>query len=204
MDPALAAMQAGQTQINHWQEAIDPNSYQIYYYNKQTGATQWERPVEMGAAPLATGGFGRGRAGSTAAQVYQDLNAKYLTRPARKQKDFVDPSKYHTEGNQEYNIWYGRYMGDYEDTKSKEAALDRCVLVKDAGMTRADVANASSNKTKQATNSKKDRRYFCLHFAHGVCAKGSDCTYYHRVPLPKDDANCDELYDCICCRIGEA
>jgi hypothetical protein len=26
-----------------------------YYYNKETGVTQWERPVEMGAAPLATG-----------------------------------------------------------------------------------------------------------------------------------------------------
>jgi len=26
-----------------------------YYYNKETGVTQWERPIEMGAAPLATG-----------------------------------------------------------------------------------------------------------------------------------------------------
>ena len=26
-----------------------------YYHNKETGATQWERPAELGPAPLATG-----------------------------------------------------------------------------------------------------------------------------------------------------
>ena len=38
-----------------WMETIDPNSYQVYYYNKKTGVTQWERPPELGAAPMATG-----------------------------------------------------------------------------------------------------------------------------------------------------
>ena len=36
-----------------------------------------------------------------------------------------------------------------------------------------------------------------MHFARGICAKGADCTYYHRVPLPIDDANCDEMFDCF-------
>jgi hypothetical protein len=53
MDPAFEALQAGQE--IEWQEVIDPASYQVYYYNKNTGATQWERPVELGAAPMATG-----------------------------------------------------------------------------------------------------------------------------------------------------
>ena len=57
MDPALAALQSGQAAVCPWKEAIDPNSYQIYYYNSVTGATQWERPEEMGAAPLATGSY---------------------------------------------------------------------------------------------------------------------------------------------------
>jgi hypothetical protein len=52
-DPALQALQQGAEL--EWQEIIDPSSYQIYYYNKTTGATQWERPAELGPAPHATG-----------------------------------------------------------------------------------------------------------------------------------------------------
>jgi len=51
--PALNVMQSGGQIV--WKEAVDPQTYQIYYYNTQTGATQWERPEEMGPAPLATG-----------------------------------------------------------------------------------------------------------------------------------------------------
>lgn len=54
-DPALASLQQGAT--IDWQEAMDPNTKQIYYYNKATGATQWERPAELGPAPHATGAF---------------------------------------------------------------------------------------------------------------------------------------------------
>lgn len=206
MDPALAAYQAalasGQQapMTCQWHEAIDPNTYQIYYYNSSTGATQWERPIELGAAPVATGWFGRGKAGSTAALVYQDLNDKYLTRPARKQKDFVDPNKYHTEGMQDYNIWYGKYIGgDRDDGRNKEPATDRCCVIKDAGYTKADSISlaAAGGGDGQQSSQRKDRRFFCLHFARGMCAKGADCVFYHRVPLPRDDAATDELYDCF-------
>eukprot|EP01038_Epipyxis_sp_PR26KG_P007445 gene7445-10146_t len=186
MDPALSALQSG-VEIC-WQEVLDPASKQLYYYNSQTGVTQWERPAEMGPTPLASGWFGRGKAGSTAAQLYHEMNRKYLQRPARKQKEFVDPKKYHLEGANEFNIWYGRFLGESQDNKAdKEPASDRCVLETDAGYTKADTANPD----------KKHRKYFCLYFAHGICAKGADCIFYHRIPLPEDDAHCDELFDCF-------
>lgn len=186
MNPALQAVQAGKE--IEWQEAIDPNSYQIYYYNKTTGATQWERPVELGPAPVATGWFGRG--GSASAKIYSDQNARFLTRPARKQKDFIDPKKYHTEGAQEYNIWYGKFMSDsYDGGMSKEKASDRCVTEQDAGFTRADGVLGGKKKG--------DKHFFCLHFARGMCAKGAECKYFHRIPTPEDDAECDELFDCF-------
>jgi hypothetical protein len=114
-DPALEALQRGEE--IQWQEAIDPNSYQIYYYNRATGTTQWERPAELGPAPLATGWFGRGQAGSGAAEMYKQRNLKYLSRPARKQKDFIDPKKFNVEGANEYNIWYNKFLGDEWDQK---------------------------------------------------------------------------------------
>lgn len=164
-----------------------------YYFNKSTGVTQWERPAEMGAAPLATGWFGRGMAGSSAAQEFEARNRQYLSRPARKQKDFVDPKKYHVEGANEYNIWYGRYYGDQNDRSDREAATDRCVLQTDAGYTKAD----GGRKAATGAVVQKGRRFFCIHFARGVCAKGADCDFYHRVPIPADDRAIDELVDCF-------
>ena len=52
-DPALIALQVGIK--NAWREAVDPASRQIYYYNVDTNETQWERPAEMGEAPIGTG-----------------------------------------------------------------------------------------------------------------------------------------------------
>ncbi|KAJ1419789.1 hypothetical protein B484DRAFT_453306 [Ochromonadaceae sp. CCMP2298] len=184
MDPAYEALKAGKDQ--EWQEVVDPSSYQIYYHNKLTGHTQWERPMEMGAAPFATGWFGRGAAGSSAAQHYYSQNTRLLLRPARKQKDYVDPKKYHTEGNNELNIWYGRYMGD-NDKNDREPAADRCVVERDAGATKADSGSDAQRRS----------RVFCMHFAHGACAKGDACTYYHRIPLPADDKQVDEMTDCF-------
>jgi hypothetical protein len=57
----------------------------------------------------------------------------------------------------------------------------------DAGYTKADTN----------TNTKTSKHYFCIHFSHGVCAKGKDCEYYHRIPTLEDDAKCDELFDCF-------
>jgi len=183
LDPAVVALQEGKE--IPWQEVIDPSSNQIYYHNKITGVTQWERPEEMGAAPLATGWFGRGQTGSNAAQRFSVNNDLYLSRPARKQKDFVDPKKYVSEGANEFNIWYGKYNGDREEI-DRDPAPDRCSLENDAGYTKADT-----------TAINKGKRHFCLMFARGACAKGADCTFFHRIPTPDDDALCDEIVDCF-------
>ena len=185
-DPALLAMQQGQ--MIAWQEVVDPNSNQIYYYNRLSGITQWERPIELGPTPHATGWYGRGQAGSRAAQLFAEENSKYLSRPAKQQKEFIDSNDYHVEGANEFNIWYGRYNGQRDRGKHKVAASNRCKLSTDAGKTKADERSASGNASKT---------YFCLPFAHGICMKGSECKYYHRVPLPEDDRNTDELYDCF-------
>lgn len=119
--------------------------------------------------------------------MYTERNAQYLRKPARKQKDFIDPKKYHLEGANEYNIWYGRYLGDHWDNNvGKEPAETRCVLETDAGYTKADIKKEE-----------REKRSFCLHFAHGRCAKGKDCQYFHRVPTMEDDARADELFDCF-------
>ena len=81
-----------------------------------------------------------------------EKNEKYLLRQARKQKEFIDPKNHRLEGADEYNIWYGRYLGDHWDQGAgKDAAESRCILEKDAGATKADIHG-----------SKKDRKFFCI------------------------------------------
>jgi len=48
----------------------------------------------------------------------------------------------------------------------------RCDIERDSGWTKADNNPNSS--------------YFCIHFAHGCCSKGKDCTFLHRVPDEQD------------------
>lgn len=168
-----------------WREALDPVSNKIYYYNTQTNATQWERPAEMGAAPHATGWFGRGKAGAEEGDRYERLNAVFLSRPARKQLDAMPTANSQLEGAYEYNIWYDKYVGDHwSDARGKEPATTRCHLEQDAGKTKADVVS-------------KANRYFCVHFARGMCARGAECSYYHRLPSAADETRIGMMHDCF-------
>lgn len=95
-----------------WREVLDTRTRQIYYWNRETNATSWARPAELGPAPYATGFFGRGTAGVNAQTELAARNAEWLKRPARKQAS-VDPTKLQrAEGSNEYNIWYNKYIGD--------------------------------------------------------------------------------------------
>jgi hypothetical protein len=98
-------------------------------------------------------------------------------RPARPQ---VDPSTIKSEPPPQtgtiFNIWYNKWSGgDREDAYlSKTAAPSRCNISKDSGYTRADKTPGS---------------YFCLFFARGLCPKGHECQYLHRLPTIFDVFN---------------
>jgi hypothetical protein len=91
-------------------------------------------------------------------------------RPARTQKD---PSTMKSEPPPQtgtiFNIWYNKWSGGDREDKylSKTAAEGRCNIAKDTGYTKADSVTGS---------------YFCLHFARGICSKGQECEYLHRLP----------------------
>ncbi|KAL9125451.1 MAG: hypothetical protein Q9217_005349 [Psora testacea] len=91
-------------------------------------------------------------------------------RPARPQ---VDPSTIKSEPPPQtgttFNIWYNKWSGGDREDKylSKTPAAGRCNISKDSGYTRADKVAGS---------------YFCLFFAKGLCPRGQDCEYLHRLP----------------------
>ena len=100
-------------------------------------------------------------------------------RPARPQ---IDPSALKSTGDPPpqtgtvFNIWYNKWAGgDREDAAlSKTAAINRCHVKEDAGWTTADKVSGS---------------YFCLFFARGICPKGHECQYLHRLPGMFDHFN---------------
>ncbi|EXJ93133.1 hypothetical protein A1O3_01690 [Capronia epimyces CBS 606.96] len=98
-------------------------------------------------------------------------------RPARPQ---VDPSTITSTPPPQtgtiFNIWYNKWSGgDREDAYlSKTAAPSRCNIRNDSGWTQADKTPGS---------------YFCLFFARGLCPKGHECQYLHRLPTIFDVFN---------------
>ncbi|KAF1813187.1 pre-mRNA-splicing factor cwc2 [Eremomyces bilateralis CBS 781.70] len=95
---------------------------------------------------------------------------KRKRRPARPQ---VDPATFTSEPPPQtgttFNIWYNKWSGGDREDKylSQQAAKGRCNIARDSGYTRADKVPGS---------------YFCLFFARGICPKGQDCEYLHRLP----------------------
>lgn len=96
-------------------------------------------------------------------------------RPARPQ---VDPDTFKTEPPPQtgtiFNIWYNKWSGGDRDVPVQHAAPNRCSIQRDSGFTRADRIPGS---------------YFCLFFARGICPKGRDCEYLHRLPAIHDIFN---------------
>lgn len=95
-------------------------------------------------------------------------------RPARCQ---VEPD-FQPEAPQQtgtiFNIWYNKWSGDTDKYLTQTAAKGRCNIQRDSGYTRADKVPGS---------------YFCLFFARGICPKGQECEYLHRLPGVQDIFN---------------
>ena len=91
-------------------------------------------------------------------------------RPARPQ---VDASAMKSEPPPQtgiiFNIWYNKWSGGDREDKylSKTHAAGRCNIATDSGYTRGDRIPGS---------------YFCLFFAKGLCPRGHECEYLHRLP----------------------
>lgn len=93
-------------------------------------------------------------------------------RPARVQ---MDPATFKSEPPPQtgttFNIWYNKWSGGDRDVNTQHAAPNRCNISRDSGFTKADSVPGS---------------YFCLFFARGICFKGRDCEYLHRLPTVYD------------------
>jgi len=80
----------------------------------------------------------------------------------------------------DFNIWYGRYMGENNFERAPKAATRVCIET-DAGLTRADYTSATA--------------HVCLHFARGDCIYGKDCTFRHAAPTEEDESMADAPHD---------
>ncbi|RFU33152.1 hypothetical protein B7463_g3180, partial [Scytalidium lignicola] len=98
-------------------------------------------------------------------------------RPARPQVEYgAFESEPPPQTGVIFNIWYNKWSGgDRESSYANQThAKGRCNIVRDSGYTQADGIAGS---------------YFCLFFARGLCPKGSDCQYLHRLPSITDIFN---------------
>ncbi|KAI9328764.1 hypothetical protein DFJ73DRAFT_648834, partial [Zopfochytrium polystomum] len=95
----------------------------------------------------------------------------FLARPARKQaEELADSRQKEQPAGTVYNIWYNKWAGgDRYNPNTTERAETRCNIARDAGYTRATRSSS-----------------FCIHFARGCCARGSECNFWHRIPLDVD------------------
>ncbi|KAK0636267.1 hypothetical protein B0T17DRAFT_482381 [Bombardia bombarda] len=95
-------------------------------------------------------------------------------KPARPQ---IDPALTKSERPEQsgttWNIWYNKWSGGDREDKylSQTHAKGRCNIALDSGYTKANKIPGS---------------YFCLFFARGICPKGQDCDYLHRLPTIHD------------------
>lgn len=112
--------------------------------------------------------------GETATEGPPAKKTKLIRRKRKPAPPQIDPALLKTgqpppQTGTTFNIWYNKWAGgDREDAYlSKTAAISRCKIREHSGWTQADKTPGS---------------YFCLFFARGICPKGHECQYLHRLP----------------------
>ncbi|ETW44576.1 hypothetical protein PFNF135_01145 [Plasmodium falciparum NF135/5.C10] len=118
-----------------------------------------------------------------------DKVKEILKTPARLQITQEELNKIeYTEGSEQYNIWFGKYVTDRYDKSVKGSSTPRfvakykCNPTKDSGYTKADKSYTS-------------KQYFCIYFARGCCAYGHNCLYKHRIPNENDELEFEASVD---------
>ena len=177
--------------IHPWQAHYDETWKRNYFFNPETNESLWVLPTEIS---------------DRVQEYYQDQiedvfeetnnvvkyiapsermskdNTEVLKRPARKQVEVSLARNFaYQQGDEEYNIWYDKYLSDKKD-KEREAAATRCEPEVDAGYTKSDKMEKYST-------------YFCIHFARGCCAEGANCKFYHRIPTQDESSQIDQVKD---------
>jgi Torus domain len=161
------------------------NTPAIYFSTRQINITfatsSIMAEVELATPQIAVPEDADVRDTSTAlATTSQDVSApaerkvkKIIRRKRRPARPQIDPSTMKSEPPPQtgtiFNIWYNKWSGGDREDKylSKTAARGRCNIAEDSGYTKADKVPGS---------------YFCLFFARGVCPRGQECEYLHRLP----------------------
>lgn len=107
-------------------------------------------------------------AAPTGGKAVKKVIRKKKKRPARVQ---LDPDLITSEPPPQtgtiFNIWYNKWSGGDYDANAQTKAKSRCNIAQDSGYTKGDGIPGS---------------LFCLFFARGLCPKGADCEYLHRLP----------------------
>lgn len=112
--------------------------------------------------------------GETTVEGPPTKKTKLIRRKRKPAPPQIDPALLKTgqpppQTGTTFNIWYNKWAGgDREDAYlSKTAAISRCKVREHSGWTQADKTPGS---------------FFCLFFARGICPKGHECQYLHRLP----------------------
>eukprot|EP00117_Sycon_ciliatum_P018484 scpid69413/ scgid17074/ Pre-mRNA-splicing factor cwc2 len=167
-------MQRGQ-----WVARVDPASQAVYYQDTRTQKTQWDAPYEWSCAQPVAG---------KVVVAPKKLPARCLDFSHRQARCQVDPEEakkthFRPEGAGEFNIWYGRYVGEMWNEHHNEGPSPyRCDARKDSGFTKATLEGSGA-------------RFFCVFFAKGCCHLGPECGYLHRVPRDEDARHIDQAHD---------
>ena len=177
--------------IHPWQAHYDENWKRTYFFNPETNESTWVLPQEVNDRIQEYYEEKLEEAFEETNNVVKYIppeqrmsrdNKKIMQRPARQQVEVSLAKNFaYKQGDEEYNIWYDKYISDTKD-KEREKALTRCEPEVDAGYTKADKMEKYST-------------YFCIHFARGCCVEGANCKYYHRIPTLEECEQIDQIRD---------